>query len=519
MRTLIALGLAASVAAAPARADETPAKGRIVAADLFKNGLAVVRCEVTLGRPGAYALDDVPHPVHGTYWVEAPTTVESSVRMREVEVPAGDAPPGNLQDDLAGRKVTVHLKGDRRPPVVGTVLRIKPPKGEEAAQPGKYLVLQTGGGRTYLDAAEVASVEAADAGGTVRRQRPRLVLTLGPTDKAETKVTVRYLARGLSWAASYRVDVSDPKTLALEQHAVVRNELVALDGAEVRLISGYPSVPFAHVRSPLAPGANWAAFFRELGNGSGREPDVTANSVVTQQVTFNPAGGFDPALGAVPAGEGADLHYQPIGRRSLADGEAVALTVAKGTAGYERVVEWLVPDNRDENGRPDGRGRGEDDAPWDALKFKNPLPFPMTTGPAAVTADGRFLGQRTGHWTNAGEETVLRVTKALSVRTRATEAERGNPGREVIWVGGREYRRATVDGELTLSNHRKEGIKVVVRRRFSGELTQADGDPRSSLREEGVFSVNRRNELVWTLPLNPGEGRTLKYTYTVLVPN
>ena len=72
--------------AAPARADETPAKGKVVAADLFKNGLAVVRCEVTLGRPGEYVLEHVPTPVHGTFWVESAAPVEAAVKVRDVTV-------------------------------------------------------------------------------------------------------------------------------------------------------------------------------------------------------------------------------------------------------------------------------------------------------------------------------------------------------------------------------------------------------------------------------------------------
>ena len=57
----------------------------------------------------------------------------------------------------------------------------------------------------------------------------------------------------------------------------------------------------------------------------------------------------------------------------------------------------------------------------------------------------------------------------------------------------------------------------MIRRRFSGELVDAEATPKSSLREEGVYSVNRRNELIWTLSLKPGEERKLKYHYTVLV--
>ncbi|MBN9120322.1 MAG: DUF4139 domain-containing protein [Planctomycetes bacterium] len=526
MRTfrVLALTLATMLPASPVTAAETPVKSKIVGVDLFKNGLAIVKREATLGEPGTYAIDDVPAPIHGTFWIDSTGTVDVVVKMRDVEVPVSEAVPGNLQDDLAGKKVTVYFKGDRRAPVSGTVLKMKPAKPEEQA-PGRFLVLQTAKARVYVEPSEVAAVESEDAGGKVTRRRPQMLLTLhegkGAENKGETKVTIRYIANGLSWAPSYRLDISDPKTLLLEQHAVVRNELENFDGAEVRLISGYPSVEYAHVRSPLAPRTNWLTFFAELAGRRQREIDALGNTVVGQQVvSFNFRGAHGLSLGATPTGEGVDLHYQSIGKRTLADGDTLALTVAKGKAGYERIVEWLVPDTRNAYGQIERHDAGDD--VWDALRFKNPLPFPMTTGPAAVVANGQFNGQRTSYWVNAGEETVLHVEKALSVRTRATENEqlpKDGSARDLIWLGGRQYRKTTVEGELAVSNHRKETISLVIRRRFSGELVSADGEPKRQLREEGVYSVNKRQELLWNLGLKGGEEKKLKYTYTVLVPH
>ena len=522
MRTLRALALAlVTTLPAPALAADVPVKSKIVGVDLFKNGLAIVKREVTLGKAGSYSIDDVPQPVHGTFWIDSTSTVEAVVKMRDVEVPVSEVAPGNLQDDLAGKKVTVYFKGDKRAPVSGVMLKIKPAKGEEAAA-GRFLVLQTPMGRVYIDPSEIASVESEDASDKVIRRRPQLVLTLADNDKPETKVTIRYITHGLSWAPSYRIDISDPKTLQLEQHAVVRNEFADLAGAEVRLISGYPSVEYAHVRSPLAPRTSWAHFFSELAGYRAREIDALGNSIVSQQrITDNQrwGGRAELALGATPSGEGVDLHYQSIGPRTLAEGDALALTVAKGKSEYERIVEWIVPDTRNAYGQPENAGEGDT---WDALKFKNPLPFPMTTGPATVTAHGQFNGQRTTYWVNSGEETLLRVEKALSVRTRAIENEQLNKdgsGRDLIWIGGRQYRKTTVEGELAVSNHRKETIPVLIRRRFSGELVQADAAPKQQLREEGVYSVNKRQELVWTLPLKGGEEKKLKYSYTVLMPH
>ena len=429
----VAVGLLTCLIVAPAGAQEIPAKGKITAVDLFKNGLAVVTYEVALGKPGVYVLDEVPQPVHGTYSIESAGRVESLVKMRDVNVPVADVQPGNLQDDLAGKKVTVHFKGDKRAPVVGTVMKLKPAKGDEAApQPGRYVVLQTGKGWAYIEASEVATVEVEEAGDTVKRSRPRLLLTLGAVDRPETKVTIRYLTRGLAWAPSYKIDITDPRTLSLEQNAVVRNELADLDGAEVRLISGYPSVQFSHVLSPLAPRVNWAAFFEQLGSGGERDDDLMSNRVVSQQrvIDNSRAGSFDLALGAIPSGEGADLHYQSIGKRTLAEGEALALSVARGKADYTRVVEWLVPDNRNAYGQYDGQlhaggrravGRAEvhepacvpdDDRPGDG-RVRRPIQRP---------AD-ELLGERRGG--NRAPRRQGPERPHAVRRERATEQERG----------------------------------------------------------------------------------------------
>ena len=107
-------------------------------------------------------------------------------------------------------------------------------------------------------------------------------------------------------------------------------------------------------------------------------------------------------LGATPAGEGVDLHFEPIGKRSLLDGETLSLTLAKAKVDYERIVEWTVANQAQSK---DGEASNED--VWDVLHFRNPFTFPMTTAPAMVTEKGQFNGQRTCYWANAGEETSL----------------------------------------------------------------------------------------------------------------
>ena len=74
-----------------------------------------------------------------------------------------------------------------------------------------------------------------------------------------------------------------------------------------------------------------------------------------------------------------------------------------------------------------------------------------------------------------------------------------------------------VKGTLTVRNQRAETIELVIHRRFSGKLIEADEKPDCRLLAEGVYSVNQRNELNWTIKLKPGEQRELAYKYSVLV--
>ena len=101
---------------------------------------------------------------------------------------------------------------------------------------------------------------------------------------------------------------------------------------------------------------------------------------------------------------------------------------------------------------------------------------------------------------------------------RTLSGEQEDEGeRIVVNFGGREFRKVKVKGEVMIANSRNESVDMVIRRRFSGQLQEAEGSPASSLREEGVYSVNRRNELTWRMTLQPGEQRTLTYRYEVLV--
>ncbi len=534
-----------SAAAAASAAEETSLATRVESLGLFKNGLAVVRRTAEVEAPGVYRVEDVPTPVHGTLWVESDAKVTVRVTRRVVEVPVEQSRGGDFQQDLAGREVVVHFAERGIPPAAGTVLEMEPPRGSAAfsrqyEQPqfgywhyGRWhqtapsagmLLLKTDDGLCYVERSRIAMIQAKGAVTKVKQRKPVLLLDVGPIKDKPATVAVTYLAKGIAWAPSYRVDISDAKTLSIRQSAVIKNELGPIADAEVRLISGFPSVQFSHVTSPLSLETSWSSFFQQLNQRFQPGHASMRNMVVQQAVRLNAAAPDSIDFSAAPSGDGVDLHYQPIGRHTLDEGDSLSLETGSGKADYDRIVEWIIPDTRQSDGRYvqehqiDNDPERYQDALWDAVRFRNPLPFPMTTAPAMVTDGERFNGQRMSFWVNTGERTTLHVTKALSVRARHAEREVPD-GRSIVHVGSRAYRKTACQGTVTANNHRKEEVTLVIRRRFSGELISAEGDPKCSLREEGAWSVNPRNELVWIVALGAGEEKAFSYRYSVLVRN
>ncbi|MBI2192584.1 MAG: hypothetical protein HYU36_11430 [Planctomycetes bacterium] len=527
-------------------AEERPASSRIESLGLFKNGLAVVQRVATVAGPGLYRLDSIPEAVHGTFWVAADARVEAMVVARDVEVSEPGPVGHDLQRELAGRKVLIRFRDEKMAPVEGTVVKFESPRGAEfwdrtyqpvqqsiwwpygsrpapASTPSRFLLIDTVEARLYVDTGMIGTLRVEGPEGAARRRQPVLVVAVIEAKQDPVTLRFQYLAKGMAWAPSYRVDLTDPKKLWIEQGAVIRNELEDVADAEISLISGFPSVEFAHVLSPLSARATWSAFFQQLNQRVQPGHAATMNVMAQQVVSYGGDSGVGGSgLPEIPAGDGVDIYYHSLGKRSLAEGDALFLRTASGETAYERIVEWIVPDTRRADGRyidEYQRNQNPDDfqdAAWDAVRFRNPFTFPMTTGPAMMTAGGRFSGQRMTSWVNSGEETTLHITKALSLRTRQAEHEEEG-ARSVVFVGGNDYRRTTVKGELLACNHRREPMKLVIRRQFSGDLLEAEAGPKCVLREEGVYSVNKRNELIWNLTLQPGEEKTLTYRYGVLV--
>ena len=391
-----------------------------------------------------------------------------------------------------------------------------------AGKDGDFALRLANGSVVRLPEAAIAAV-SAEGGDSAEIS---VLEIAGATEPFE----MQYLARGATWAPSYRLALGKDGKARLEMSAEIRNEMEDLDGAEVFLVSGFPNVEAAEIPGLLASGNSVSRFLDSLarpkqqyGRGGGHSAYMSQMAWTMNSVDFADLGGdSSDALPQIPGeGNSADIHYRAAGRVTLAAGATLRLPLGAGEAPVARFVDWEPGWKYNEWGRRESDGDEDQRVPWEAVRFRNPLDAPLTTGPISVFDNGRLLGQTTVRWTNPGQEATLRVTKALTV---AGTFEETMPGRledypTVNRFDG-HYRRITIEAKLAATNHRAEGATLRVRPTILGEFQEASEAP-ESVRNDGSReargALNPSQVLSWTFELAPGETKELTYRYTTLV--
>ncbi len=194
MLSLIAPLFAADEVAVEGQAVQT----KIESVGLFKNGLAVVERTVELPGGGTFRIEDVPTPVHGTFFIESATPVTTRVTTTLVDAPL-DLAKAPLQEQLAGKTVRVTLR-EKDGPVEGTVATIDAADDSKwnrryettrdyypgvdaygnriASMPGagRFLILDTKAGRSLGEHGLISSNDIVGDAKTATVRRPGLLL-------------------------------------------------------------------------------------------------------------------------------------------------------------------------------------------------------------------------------------------------------------------------------------------------------------------------------------------------------
>jgi len=479
----------------------------VSSASLFKNGYAVVVREAALSGSGEYVVEEMPQAVLGTMWI----TATSGTKINSVIVTNQET-----TSETSAQTLDEILRAN-----VGRVLKMRVGErileGRLLSADGQVLVIQEESGTRVINKNAVYEISAD--GGLIWKTSSKAskpVMKLKIAAGAGAKLSIVSLERGLTWMPGYSIDISDEKKLKLVSKATILNDLADLPNIEVRLITGFPNVPFIGYWDPLTSRQSVEQFTGQLMQmGTPQQlrerRDAFANALGQAAA---PSGGFDEAfnISPLPGLSAEDLFFYRLPNVEMKKGDRGYFILLAMESDFSHIYEWDIPDKVNNN-----RYTQSEDKPgdvWHSLKFVNTSKQPLTTGPATIFKNGEILGQDSLMYTSVGADAVVKMTKALDVRADDFEEE---IAREVLTetVRGSWYDVVTLKGTLSVVNRKSEAIEIKITKELTGEMVSADDNPKTRTITRGLRAVNPRQMLEWTIPLKAGEKRTITYTYKV----
>jgi len=510
---------------------------------LFKNGLGffVGRFECPDGQT-SFDVALPTAPSHGTFWVSYSSDLPlGGIVARQVE--SGQTLEAVTIFEMLkanpGRKVRLTV-GDKE--ITGAIRYLaqnrEPPRpdpyrpGGRGAEATGYrpwepynaglVVMETEAGEVSLDPRTVTQVTFLDGKAQRRFVERGKSIALHVQLKAPArgqKLTISYLGKGITWAPSYVVDITDGAKAHLSAKALIINDACEMKEVAAQLVTGFPHLQFADVMSPIAMKEDLAQFLQALSRGQSERgrPDTMSN-VMSQAVLYRDQAGPAPmpAYGAAEAGQVAeDLFLYPAGQIDLAKGEVAYIPLFTETVPSKHIYQWSIPDYISADGRNQYRGEQADDSRerqevWHGIRLTNTTKVPWTTAPGETVKNGVILGQDTLSYTPPAGEITLRITQAVGIKAEQREFETARQ-RDAAQMYGYRYDLVTVRGELSVVNFQDKTVDLEITKTLSGELKSAEPDAKIEKLATGLRGMNARVQLTWTLELKPGEKASLSY--------
>lgn len=538
---------AASEADVTATRDAVPKIERLA---LFKNGLGFATATVTLPDARSVRLGQIPVPSYGTFWAGYPERVKVrhlTTAMETLDEPVMVTGMEQLLRLNPGRRVTLHLTGTaggmpgtiegevRAPAVTAAAAEPpnpyfmearrapeRPPYGYPTPAPSGMLLIKTAHGSVAIAPGSIQRVDFDGADPicvtTNQLKRPAIRLELETPAAGET-LAISYLARGITWVPSYRVDLSRDKMARFSAQAQIINEMADLQDARVDLVTGFPNLQFAELPNPVAMSQNLADFLKSLLAGRAEPGD---RSHLTQQAMFLNSVAYDnnaplPSYPLATPGQTAeDLFLYPLPKVSLKKGETASIPLFTADLPYRHLYTWNLPDALEgENPRPRGESRKAEEV-WHICRLVNEAKMPLTTAVAEFVKDGQLVGQDTCFYTAIGAEASIRINRAMNVQAEQAEVEIERK-RNAANFYGYGYDLVKLTGELKIRNRQEKAIDLEITKELSGEVLEKSAEAKDIQTSKGLKQVNPKHVLTWTLELPAGAERKINYSYQLFI--
>lgn len=488
---------------------------KVVGASLFKNGYAVVLREATIPASGTLLLTQPNNVALGTFWVTAPKNVTLKEIVATTTSEDKTRELGTLDEIIQankGKTVMITLPNEAlgKKQMTGTILSAN----------GQVLVFKSEDGVITFPKSYVIAIQAKDGElkWTADQKETTPAMRIVGTPMGKVYYTV--LQRGLTWAPAYQVDISDPKQAVLTAKATIINDLEEIKDTELRLVTGFPNIPFINVPDPFSASVRADAYLGQVLNRASR--DMFQNSAgggFGGQMAYRAAESnvVPMPMSDLEGFSSEDLFFYRQDKVNLKLGDRGYYVLLQVKTDYSHVYTLDVPQlPLDQNG-PRNLPPLET---WHELKLCNTSKQPLTTGSIVTVKDGELLGQDMLNYTPVGADQYVKITKALDITSDQAEEEVSRSRGEIkdrfnnpVWD------LVTIHGKIVVTSRKKDPIKMKIDKDLAGEAVEADHTGKISKYIRRLYDVNTPSKITWEVEAKGGEKLELNYTYKLYQPS
>jgi hypothetical protein len=499
---------------------------------IFKNSKAMVERSGKIPVENRrYTTHSLPPALFGTYWAvsasEELTRVFTTLDSLETSDPK--ASPIDIMEKNKDQVVRIWVQASNQPleQLEGKFIRrlSNPALNTSYAT---FLFQTTDGRFIYLQESSINRIafknEPAIAG--IIKASPRLELNF-KSDKKEQEVDLMYLSDNIGWTPVYRLELKGDTKARLSLRAEIINNSEDLGDAELRLAVGIPNFQFADQPSLIF---NYGLFENQLyyqNRGQLISNAFASQTTGGQNMEYGTNQGLqiDGPQDATSSAEDFFFYsvrpghfpkfsrFQvPILEEAVETKHYFDCTLIKATP--DLLQNYNSYQSYSDQRKPDDAYRVDH-----FVEFKNKSKQPWTTGVANLLSENKNglqpVSQSLLPYTAPGVTCKVIVAQAPDVKVNHVEAvtERRENVAEFFL---RKFDVAKVEGKVSVSNYKSEPATIKIHRSIVGKLLSSEQEWKKQ-EENAYLGVNSSFEVEWEITLKPGEERSWKYSYEVLV--
>jgi hypothetical protein len=221
--------------------------------------------------------------------------------------------------------------------------------------------------------------------------------------------------------------------------------------------------------------------------------DVVDKTVDTGSGDLSKSVGNLPSLGATA---GTDYTVYTKEKMTLRKGEKAIVTLFVRKIHFGHIYRW------DTN-----------DVMKHFLVLDNDTDTAWTTGPYLAISEGRPLSEDLLKYTPKGGKCEIPVTQAINIAHSETKSEIDRQLKAHTPRSGYFLDLVILQGEIKLRNFEKDTVDIVVTTAVSGKPQSASDEGVMRQDHTKLQLTDRAGTITWQIALEPGETKTLTYTY------